>query len=199
MRRALALLAVPALALAVSACSAGAAAIPKQAAQGNEAKASDPKAMIAISESPQLGWYLTNGDGRTMYRFDADSSKPPKTTCEGECARKWPPVPADVMPMTAGVDPLVLGVVTRADGSKQLTIGGFPQYTFAEDKAPGDVKGQGSGGKWYATAPTGAKAAPGQGMPGVPGTSQTPQQQQTKPKQQQGSTPTAPPSGGAGY
>jgi predicted lipoprotein with Yx(FWY)xxD motif len=49
--------------------------------------------------------------------------------------------------------------VTRADGSKQLTIGGWPAYRYAKDTKPGDLTGQGVGGKWYALAPTGKKAS----------------------------------------
>jgi predicted lipoprotein with Yx(FWY)xxD motif len=204
MRRALALLAVPALALAVSACTAKAGPIPQGSPKDAAVKGPDELPLITISESPQLGWHVITGEGKTMYRFDADSSKPPKSICEGECAQKWPPVLADTQPLTAGVDPMVLGVVTRSDGTKQLTIGGFPQYTYAEDSRPGDAKGQGNGGKWYATNPAGSKASLSAGMPGVPGVPGE-NEQPARGKQADGnlqrqptSTRPAPPSGDAG-
>ncbi|SMC88081.1 hypothetical protein [Lentzea albidocapillata] len=170
MRPALAVIAVAALAL--SACAPTAGPVPEKEQKDAANSVPDAKSMIAIVESPQNGWYLMNGDGLTMYRFDDDEPKLRRSSCNGECAVRWRPVPADVLPMTAGVDPLVLGTLIRSDRTRQLTIGGFPQYTFAEDKAPGDMKGQGSGGKWFATGPTGQKASPAAGMPGVPGKSE---------------------------
>ena len=37
----------------------------------------------------------------------------------------------------------------------QLKAGDWPLYRFGGDAAKGDVNGQGSGGKWFATAPDG--------------------------------------------
>ena len=37
----------------------------------------------------------------------------------------------------------------------QVLVNGHPVYTFANDAAPGDVKGQGVGGIWYALDPAG--------------------------------------------
>ena len=118
--------------------------------------------MLSVSESTQLGWLVTDSEGKTLYRFDKDSAKPPKSTCDSDCASKWPPVPAKGQPMTAGVDPTLVGSVTRADGTKQLTLDGWPLYRFTEDRQPGDIKGQGKGGTWFAAAPNGQKVtAPG--------------------------------------
>ena len=36
--------------------------------------------------------FVTNQAGRTIYRFDNDSANPSRTTCTGECAKKWEPV-----------------------------------------------------------------------------------------------------------
>lgn len=59
----------------------------------------------------------------------------------------------------AGVGASLIGEVTRADGTKQLTVGGWPMYRYAEDAEPGDANGQGVGGTWFAAAPDGKKAA----------------------------------------
>lgn len=107
------------------------------------------------------GTVLTDSDGRTLYRFDKDSSNPPKSACEGECAKAWPVVTADGAKPPAGVDPAALGVLTRPDGTKQLTVDGWPMYRYAKDAEPGDVNGHGVGGTWYAAAPDGSKAEPG--------------------------------------
>ncbi|GHB33032.1 lipoprotein [Streptomyces viridiviolaceus] len=113
---------------------------------------------LSVSEDAELGELVTDGSGRTLYRFDQDTAQPPKTTCDGDCATAWPPVAADDAIAGEGIDKALLGEVTRADGTKQLTIGGWPAYRYAKDTAAGDVKGQGVGGKWYALAPDGKKA-----------------------------------------
>lgn len=112
-----------------------------------------------MATNPQLGNVLTDGSGLTLYRFDKDTAEPPKTNCEGDCATTWPPVPADDANAGAGIDKAMLGEVTRPDGTKQLTIGGWPAYRYAKDLNSGDVNGQGVGGKWFALAPNGKKAS----------------------------------------
>ena len=77
-----------------------------------------------------------------------------------DCAKTWPPaiVTSDDV-VVNGLDRAAVGTVTRADGTKQLTIGGWPVYGFTKDKAAGDTNGQGVGGTWFAVAPNGQKAA----------------------------------------
>ncbi|WP_320774542.1 SCO0930 family lipoprotein [Streptomyces sp. CRN 30] len=124
------------------------------------ASASPPAAAgkVSVTADKKLGELVTDGTGHTLYRFDADTAEPPASTCEADCATAWPPVAADDAIAGEGVDEKLLGEVTRADGTKQLTIGGWPAYRYAKDTAAGDVKGQGVGGKWYALAADGKKA-----------------------------------------
>ncbi|MCL7428487.1 MULTISPECIES: SCO0930 family lipoprotein [unclassified Streptomyces] len=117
-----------------------------------------PAGELSVSTNAELGQVLTDSAGLTLYRFDKDTAEPPKTNCEGDCATTWPPVPADDASAGAGVDKSQLGEVTRPDGTKQLTIGGWPAYRYAKDVNAGDTKGQGVGGTWYALAPDGKKA-----------------------------------------
>lgn len=123
--------------------------------------AAKPAGQLAVWESKELGDVVTDSAGLTLYRFDKDTAGPPKSNCEGECAKAWPIVAADGATAAPGVDASLLGEVTRADGSKQLTIAGRPMYRYAKDTKAGDAKGQGVGGTWYASAPDGKKAAPG--------------------------------------
>jgi predicted lipoprotein with Yx(FWY)xxD motif len=58
-----------------------------------------------------------------------------------------------------GVDKTLVGTVTRGDGSNQVTIAGWPVYRYVKDTAPGEVKGQGAGGNWFAVTPEGKKAS----------------------------------------
>ncbi|MFF4836202.1 SCO0930 family lipoprotein [Streptomyces sp. NPDC001315] len=113
---------------------------------------------LAVSDNAELGKVLTDSTGLTLYRFDDDTAEPPKSNCDGDCATAWPPVPADDATAGAGIDKALLGEVTRSDGTKQLTVAGWPAYRYAKDTKSGDTTGQGVGGKWYALAPDGKKA-----------------------------------------
>ncbi|MBW1603611.1 hypothetical protein JJV70_16165 [Streptomyces sp. JJ66] len=119
---------------------------------------SGPAGTLALREDAELGKVVTDSEGWTLYRFEEDSAKPPKATCEGDCASAWPPVPADDAKAASGMDAALVGSVERADGSKQLTLGGWPVYRYAKDTKPGDASGHGVGGTWNALAPDGGKA-----------------------------------------
>ncbi|MEV7170936.1 SCO0930 family lipoprotein [Streptomyces sp. NPDC093224] len=138
--------------------AAAAAAQPAYPA-ADEGGAAKPAGQLAIAPNDQLGKIVTDSAGLTLYRFDKDANKPPKSNCEGDCAKTWPVVAAGDATAAEGMDPAVLGEVERSDGSKQLTIGGWPAYRYAKDTKAGDVNGQGVGGTWFALAPDGKKAA----------------------------------------
>jgi len=99
-----------------------------------------------------------NDKGLTLYRFDTDATMPPKSNCTGQCATLWPATPASEATGVTGIDQKLLGTVNGADGQPQLTMDGWPLYTFAQDAKPGDANGQGLMGIWWAVTPTGAKA-----------------------------------------
>ncbi|MHA5048990.1 SCO0930 family lipoprotein [Streptomyces sp. SD15] len=128
------------------------------AAQQGAVTEAESAGQLAVAESAALGKVLTDSAGFTLYRFEKDTAEPPKSNCDGDCATAWPPVPADGVTAATGVDKALLGEVTRADGTKQLTIGGWPMYRYAKDTKAGDTNGQGVGGTWYASAPDGKKA-----------------------------------------
>ncbi|MFJ1563413.1 SCO0930 family lipoprotein [Streptomyces erythrochromogenes] len=142
---------------------AAAEAAPAAAGPGNQ-----PGGQLAASVTEQLGSVLTDSAGLTLYRFDKDTAKPPKSNCEGDCAKTWPVVAAGDVTAASGMDPSLLGEVVRSDGTKQLTVAGWPAYRFNKDAKPGDINGQGVGGVWFAFGPDGkkaAKAAPAEAAP----------------------------------
>ncbi|WP_354638348.1 SCO0930 family lipoprotein [Kitasatospora camelliae] len=125
---------------------------------------SQPGGQLAVRTDEKLGAVMTDGQGFTLYRFDKDTAKPPASNCSGACATAWPPVIKDGNTTAgSGVDASKLGEIVRADGTHQLTVGGWPAYRYAQDTAPGDTKGQGVGGTWNALAPDGSKAKAGGG------------------------------------
>ncbi|WP_460698176.1 hypothetical protein [Nocardia thraciensis] len=115
---------------------------------------------LRVVDDPAVGYRVTNANGRALYRFDKDTAQPSRSNCNGDCAVTWPPllVNRGQALYVEGVDPALTGFVERADGSCQITVGGWPVYYFAKDKHPGDLLGQGVGGVWFAVSPTGGKA-----------------------------------------
>ncbi len=106
---------------------------------------------------PQMGAVVTDSEGWVLYRFDKDTANPSKSNCEGTCAQIWPPAYTDGSTAVTGIAADKVGSVTRSDGTKQLTIGGWPVYRYSGDLKPGQWKGQGVGGTWFVVAPDGKK------------------------------------------
>lgn len=123
---------------------------------------------LGTADVSNLGKVVVDGGGRTLYVFDKDSAAPSKSNCDGDCAAKWPPLIAGSgTPQVDGVDASLVGTVTRTDGSKQVTLAGWPLYQFAADSKAGKADGQAVGGVWWVVGADGKKIttepAPGSG------------------------------------
>lgn len=105
----------------------------------------------------KMGKVVVDQKGWVLYRFDKDTANPSKSACEAKCAQVWPPAITDGNPDLAGVDPAIVGTVIRGDGSRQITLAGWPVYRYIGDPKPGAWKGQNVGGIWFVVAPTGKK------------------------------------------
>jgi predicted lipoprotein with Yx(FWY)xxD motif len=107
---------------------------------------------VKVSETAELGQFLTDSEGRTLYLFTKDTEKG-VSTCGGDCATNWPPYTAtEPLTLPDGVDG-ELSLVDTPDGVKTVAYNGIPLYYFAGDSAPGDTNGQGKGEVWYVVAP----------------------------------------------
>jgi predicted lipoprotein with Yx(FWY)xxD motif len=53
-----------------------------------------------------------------------------------------------------------VGILTRPDGLRQVTLAGWPLYKYTKDTKPGDINGEGVDGAWFAVSPQGKKVAP---------------------------------------
>ena len=101
-----------------------------------------------------LGTFLTDADGMTLYSFGADQDG--ESTCYDDCAATWPALTVTGDPVAgAGLKASKLGTTERTDGTLQVTYAGHPLYHFASDSAPGDTNGQGIGDVWYVVSPQG--------------------------------------------
>jgi predicted lipoprotein with Yx(FWY)xxD motif/cytochrome c5 len=122
---------------------------------------------VELASSEEHGAYLVGPQALSLYLFLPDDAQ--QSTCDGGCAVGWPPLLVEgAAEAGEGVDDDLLGTVVRADGSVQVTYGGWPLYSFRRDRKAGDVAGQGVGDQWYLVSPAGeaigrtASATPGQ-------------------------------------
>ncbi|GAB1509856.1 hypothetical protein [Actinophytocola sp. KF-1] len=114
---------------------------------------------VVAAEIPGFGPVLTDQEGHTLYLFTLDRSTPSKSTCDGECAANWPPLLTTGAVTVTGVDEKLVGQVRRADGTRQVTVGGWPVYTFTKDQGPRQTTGHGASGVWFAIEPKGCKSS----------------------------------------
>lgn len=147
--------------LAVSACSSssGSGSSSSSPSSSMSTSAGASAAAVHTVKDASLGTIVVNGKGFTLYRFDKDSASPSASHCTGACATLWPAAPATSASSVQGVDHKLIGSVTGTNGAKQLTINGWPVYTYSMDTKAGDTNGQGVMGTWFAVTPTGGKAA----------------------------------------
>jgi predicted lipoprotein with Yx(FWY)xxD motif len=110
---------------------------------------------VTVRQDPTLGRILVDGSGRTLYRYTRDG--PNASACAGRCARVWPPLVATATPTLDDEASGHLGLITRGDGSKQVTYNEIPLYYFVGDEKAGDAAGEGDGGTWFVVRP-GARA-----------------------------------------
>ncbi len=118
------------------------------AVAGARAGTHSQAAMALVKTAP--AHILVNAKGMTLYVFAKDTKG--KSNCTGQCAKFWPAVmvPKGTMPPAhmAGIAG-TFGEIMLPSGGGQLTFDGVPLYTFANDKKPGDMNGQGVINSWW--------------------------------------------------
>ena len=107
----------------------------------------------------KIGQQIIVDSGKTVYLYEPDGTSGTSQVPAGIKAL-WPAVPATVAPTVgSGLDSSKVGTQAQPDGTKQVTYNGHLLYTFQNDSAPGDAKGQGLGGVWFTLSPAGDKNA----------------------------------------
>jgi len=105
-----------------------------------------PGDTVLIVQRSKLGYVLAlaNGDVVYTYKNDKQGGSP---TCTSSCASLWPAVTGIPMTNSGEKLPGTLGVVTMANGGKQITYNGYPLYIFKSEK-PLATTGDGVDGLW---------------------------------------------------
>lgn len=149
--------------LAVSACGSGSGSTAAGGAYGNYGNggyssgqpASTPSAgMMARTatlrtETTNVGTVLASSQGMTLYYYSGDRPGNGRSACSGACAVDWPPLTGSVKAPSGVRLPGPISSITRAGGVRQVTVNGYPMYTYVDDKAAGQVTGNGIGGEWH--------------------------------------------------
>ena len=108
-------------------------------------KQEGPPAKAIIGKN---GPVLTDPKGMTLYYTERDNTGN-KSTCDGECAQKRPPLIAPDNAVASGD----FTIITRSDGKKMWAYRYRPLYTSQLDSAPGDIKGTDSAQQWRVARP----------------------------------------------
>jgi predicted lipoprotein with Yx(FWY)xxD motif len=137
--------------------TAGALTLAAAAALALPGVASAQGASVKVGSS-KLGRILVDSKGKTLYLWAHDKGR--TSTCNGQCAKYWPPLVTSGKPKAgAGARAGLLGASRRADGRSQVTYHGHPLYYYVGDTRAGDVKGEGLtgfGGRWDPVSAGGA-------------------------------------------
>lgn len=140
--------------LALAACGGGS----DSSAGGSTSSAG---ATVSSQMVDGVGRVLVDSEGAALYAADQEANG--KVVCTGSCTSIWKPLTVSGGMPTAG-DGLdgKLGVMSRPDGSRQVTFDGRLLYTFAEDEDAGTVTGNGAADSfdgtsftWHVATPTG--------------------------------------------
>jgi predicted lipoprotein with Yx(FWY)xxD motif len=129
-------------------CSAALAATLVLAACGGDAGggASPPATTaratttVAVKQVEGIGRVLVDASGKALYSSDVEADG--KVRCTGACTSFWEPLTLASGTPTAPAGAGTFDVIKRPDGTKQVTAGGKPLYTFSED-GPDTVEGNG--------------------------------------------------------
>jgi predicted lipoprotein with Yx(FWY)xxD motif len=87
---------------------------------------------------------LVDGQGMTLYVFGGPGA-PDTKSCEGDCARNFPPALASTGDKASGS----LQLIDLSNGDRQWTFAGKPLFRGMMDKKPGDRAGDGLNTVWH--------------------------------------------------
>ena len=149
-----------------------------------------PLDTVKVTYDPNLGQYLVNADGYTLYYFLKDTPGAGTSACTGSCISLWPAFSTTIH-VSSPLQASDFGTITRPDGTVQVTYKGWPLYTYSNDAAPGSTTGNGYNNVWYVMGLNGVVTT-------APTTVATPAPATTKPTTVRTTAPSSY-GGGGGY
>jgi predicted lipoprotein with Yx(FWY)xxD motif len=118
----------------------------------NDPVATPPRTDIHLDSNAQVGRYLVDKDGKTLYYFSNDANG--LSNCTGGCLTNWPIFYADSATTTFsdGLLSSDFKTITNASSAKQTTYKGWPLYYYSPagvQEAAGQTTGEGVGNVWF--------------------------------------------------
>jgi predicted lipoprotein with Yx(FWY)xxD motif len=167
---------ISAVVVAVISLVAAACGAAKSSSSASATGTKGGRTIVMARQIPGAGTVLVDASGQPLYAADQEASG--MVHCNGTCTSFWKPLTISGGSPTASVNGK-LGVVTRPDGSRQVTFNGKLLYTFTLNQ-PGKVTGDGfmdafSGQHftWHVIRVSGASAASGGSQAGGGGSGGT--------------------------
>jgi predicted lipoprotein with Yx(FWY)xxD motif len=117
---------------------------------GGSASSGSAATTVSLDRFPGIGSVLVDRSGKALYSSDQEASG--RILCSGACNAFWKPLTVAAGNPTTAASGVELGVIRRPDGTRQVTAGGKPLYTFSEDsagKAAGDNFSDDFGGRHF--------------------------------------------------
>jgi predicted lipoprotein with Yx(FWY)xxD motif len=135
MKAVLASLAAAVAVVAIAACGGGG-----DSGSSSASRMSAGSSALSAKRVGGVGRVLVDSSGKALYTSNQEEGG--KVRCIDGCTSFWKPLTTSGGAPQAPTGVANLGVIRRPDGTRQLTEGGEPLYTFVED-SPGNVKGDG--------------------------------------------------------
>nr|WKN36888.1 hypothetical protein K4G66_31470 [Tunicatimonas sp. TK19036] len=106
---------------------------------------------VQLSNDSELGSYLVNQEGRSLYFFSRDVNG--SSICTDGCLDNWPVFFDENLEIDDELNASDFGSFTRADGQKQNTYKGWPLYYYSGDDTANQINGDGVGKVWFVAKP----------------------------------------------
>jgi predicted lipoprotein with Yx(FWY)xxD motif len=140
-------------ALFLAACGSG------DSNSGDSGQAGKPDTVTTARNAQLAQTVLVDHAGKTLYALTAERNG--RFICTDKtCLSLWRPLTVATAATPQGTV-ASLGTIKRPDGAFQVTYKGRPLYTFVQDAARGDSKGEGfrDVGVWHAVTASGAASS----------------------------------------
>lgn len=111
-----------------------------------------PRTDIHLDSTAQLGKFLVDKDGKTLYYFSNDANG--QSHCTGGCLTAWPIFYADSATTTfsSALSAADFKTIILSSGTKQTAYKGWPLYYYAPagvQELAGETKGEGVNNVWF--------------------------------------------------
>jgi predicted lipoprotein with Yx(FWY)xxD motif len=130
---------------ALAACATAPASAPPPAS------APAPSYTVKTMSKADLGDYLVDGKGMTLYYFTKDTVG--KSNASAAVIANWPIFYTASFLVPSNLNASDFGTITGSNGQMQTTYKGWPLYYYIKDQAAGDTLGQGVVGVWFVINP----------------------------------------------